>query len=219
MKLASTLPKGQNYKIYVDNYFTSVPLVAKLLEQGIHYGGTARQVRLQVHTSKYKYALKSRRWYMYIFWHTITLAVVNAWLLYKRYCQALKMPKKETLNMRMFQAQLASSLILVGTAPKTPKRGRPSAGNRSPGAAGSPLDAGKRPSLGDGSPSGPSSKKTCAHPPLDVRRDLTGHFIHKITRGRCRHCSKGYTNTQCSKCDVRLCFSEDKNCFWDYHCN
>ncbi|XP_059184818.1 piggyBac transposable element-derived protein 3-like [Centropristis striata] len=46
MKLASTLAKGQNYKIYADNYFTSVPLVAKLLEQGIHYVGTARQVRL-----------------------------------------------------------------------------------------------------------------------------------------------------------------------------
>lgn len=86
-------------------------------------------------------------------------------------------------NMRMFQAQLASSLILViiyfcylpclwyiwlvsscifemymnwyiysffsnqvGTASKTPKRGWPSAGNRSPSRAKSPLDAGKRPS-------------------------------------------------------------------------
>ncbi|CAG5954660.1 unnamed protein product, partial [Menidia menidia] len=62
--------------------------------------------------AKYKFTLKSRRWYMYIFWHTITLAVVNAWLLYKRHCQALAMPKKEMLNMRKFQAQLASSLIL-----------------------------------------------------------------------------------------------------------
>ncbi|GAA6072529.1 piggyBac transposable element-derived protein 3-like [Tachysurus ichikawai] len=33
MKLASTLPEGQNYKIYADNYFTGVPLVVKLLEQ------------------------------------------------------------------------------------------------------------------------------------------------------------------------------------------
>ena len=35
-------------------------------------------------TAKYKFHLKSHRWYLYIFWHTITLAVVNAWLLYKR---------------------------------------------------------------------------------------------------------------------------------------
>lgn len=200
MKLASTLPEGQNYKIYADNYFTSVPLIEKLLDHGIHYVGTARQVRLpncnleddkslkkkgrgtfdyrvevkhnisavkwydnravtlvssfagtepvqkiqrwdkanktyieverpyivgtynkymggvdllDSFTAKYKFPLKSRRWYMYIFWHTITLAVVNAWLLYKRDCQALKISKKETLNMRHFQAQLASSLILV----------------------------------------------------------------------------------------------------------
>ncbi|KAM3850305.1 tripartite motif-containing protein 16-like, partial [Diretmus argenteus] len=38
MKLASTLPEGQNYKIYADNYFTSVPLIQKLLDHGIHYG-------------------------------------------------------------------------------------------------------------------------------------------------------------------------------------
>ncbi|KAJ4926982.1 hypothetical protein JOQ06_014723 [Pogonophryne albipinna] len=46
MKLASTLPEGQNYKIYADNYFTCVPLVVKLLDRGIHYVGTARQVSL-----------------------------------------------------------------------------------------------------------------------------------------------------------------------------
>lgn len=37
------------------------------------------------HLQQNKYALKSWRWYMYIFWHTITLAVVNAWLLYKQH--------------------------------------------------------------------------------------------------------------------------------------
>ncbi|KAL3056545.1 hypothetical protein OYC64_019099 [Pagothenia borchgrevinki] len=46
MKLASMLPEGQNYKIYTDNYFTCVQLVVKLLDRGIHYVGTARQVRL-----------------------------------------------------------------------------------------------------------------------------------------------------------------------------
>ncbi|KAI9517802.1 hypothetical protein NQZ68_000971 [Dissostichus eleginoides] len=47
MKLASTLPEGQNYKIYADNYFTCVPLVVKLLDHGIHYVGQAEcEVRL-----------------------------------------------------------------------------------------------------------------------------------------------------------------------------
>ncbi|KAF1385313.1 hypothetical protein PFLUV_G00106440 [Perca fluviatilis] len=171
-----------------------------------HVGGVDL---LDSFTAKYKFPIKSRRWYMHIFWHTIILAVVNAWLLYKRDCKALKMSSKETMNRRQFQAQLASSLILVNATLQTPKRGRPSPGQGSPATqavtSGSPLNAQKRPS------------KRCAHLPLDVRRDLVAHFPRKTGRGRCRHCSKGYTNTQCSKCDVRLCFSEDKNCFWDFH--
>jgi hypothetical protein len=84
-------------------------------------------------TAKYKFPIKSRRWYMYIFWHTIILAVVNAWLLYKRDCKALKVSSKETMNRRQFQAQLASSLILVNATLQTPKRGRPSSGLREDG--------------------------------------------------------------------------------------
>ena len=75
---------------------------------------------------KNKFPMKSHRWYIYIFWHTIILAVINAWLLYKRDCKALKMTKKEIRNRR--QAQLATSLILVNTHNTTPKRGRPSSG-------------------------------------------------------------------------------------------
>ncbi|KAL7833680.1 hypothetical protein AOLI_G00286400 [Acnodon oligacanthus] len=57
--------------------------------------------------------MKSHRWYIYIFWHAIILAIINAWLLYKRDCKACIIPKKEMLNRRGFQVQLASSLILV----------------------------------------------------------------------------------------------------------
>ncbi|XP_054481432.1 piggyBac transposable element-derived protein 2-like [Anoplopoma fimbria] len=160
-------------------------------------------------TAKYKFPIKSRRWYMYIFWHTIILAVINAWLLYKRDCKALKVSSKETMNRRQFQAQLASSLILVNATLQTPKRERPSSGKGSPATqsvtSGSPLNAQKRPS------------KRCANLPLDVRKDLVGHFPRKTGRGRCRQCNKGYTNTQCRKCDVRLCFLDNRDCFWDFH--
>ncbi|KAL7870991.1 hypothetical protein SRHO_G00084880 [Serrasalmus rhombeus] len=82
--------------------------------------------------AKYKFPMKSRWWYIYIFWHTITLSVINAWPLYKRDCKACNIPKKEILNRRGFQAQLASSLILVNSIPPKPKRGRPSLGRGSP---------------------------------------------------------------------------------------
>ncbi|XP_061909468.1 piggyBac transposable element-derived protein 2-like [Entelurus aequoreus] len=156
-------------------------------------------------SAKYKFPIKSRRWYMYIFWHAIILAVVNAWLLYKRDCEALKVSSKVTMNKRPFQAQLASSLILVNATLETPKRGRPSSGKGSPATqtvtSGSPLNAQKRPF------------KRCAHLPLDVHKDLVAHFPRKTGRGRCRHCNTGYTNTQCRKCYVRLCFTDDRDCF------
>ena len=41
MKLAFTLPEGQNYKIYADSYFPCVPLLEKLLDRGIHHVGTS----------------------------------------------------------------------------------------------------------------------------------------------------------------------------------
>ncbi|XP_051524126.1 piggyBac transposable element-derived protein 2-like [Myxocyprinus asiaticus] len=241
MKLASTLPEGQNYKIYADSYFTCIPLVVQLLRSGIHYVGTARQVHLpncnladeksfkksergsfdfrvkgnynicavkwfdnrvvtlvssfaspepvqkikrwdkatktnteverpyivgtynkfmggvyllDTFAAKYKFLIKSKRWYLYIFWHTIILAVINAWLLYERDCKALNILPKELLNRRQFQAELADSLILVNTTPIKPKRGRPSSAGGSPltqtVTSKSPLNAHKRPSS-DGS--------------------------------------------------------------------
>lgn len=303
MKLASTLPHSHNCKIYADNFFTSIPLIVRLVDCGIHYTGTARQVRLpncnledekslkkkgrgsfdvrvesnhnicavkwfdnrQVtlvssfagpqpvekiqrwdktakrfveverpyivaaynkfmggvdlldsFAAKYKFPMKSYRWYLYIFWHTIILAVINAWLLYKRDCKALDIPKKQMLNRRMFQAQLASSLILIGTAGSVSKRGRPSASPVS--SRGGTLTSQKRQFTDDGGSSAAmTAKKSNAHPPKEVCKDMIGHFPIKADRGRCRHCAKGYTNTLCRKCNVRLCFSEQNNCFWNYH--
>ena len=116
---------------------------------------------------------------------------------------SLKMSSKETMNRRQFQAQRASSLILVNTALQTPKRERPSSDKGSPATvtAWSPLTPQKRPS------------KRSAHLPLALRKDIVVHFPVKTGTGSCRHCTKRYTNMQCSKCDVHLCFSEVKNCW------
>uniref|UniRef100_A0A3Q4GCX2 PiggyBac transposable element-derived protein domain-containing protein n=1 Tax=Neolamprologus brichardi TaxID=32507 RepID=A0A3Q4GCX2_NEOBR len=35
--------------------------------------------------ARYKYHMKSRRWYLYLFWQTIMLGVVNAWLIYRQH--------------------------------------------------------------------------------------------------------------------------------------
>ena len=42
LKLTKTLPKNPGFKIFADNYFTSVPLVEKLLKDGFYYVATIR---------------------------------------------------------------------------------------------------------------------------------------------------------------------------------
>ncbi|KAL8563364.1 hypothetical protein ACOMHN_008203 [Nucella lapillus] len=67
----------------------------------------------------YKYPIKSRRWYMYIFFHTTCITVVNAWLWYRRHCTLLKV---KAMKLSDFQTQVSDALIQV----KRPV-GRPSA--------------------------------------------------------------------------------------------
>uniref|UniRef100_A0A673C3E2 PiggyBac transposable element-derived protein domain-containing protein n=1 Tax=Sphaeramia orbicularis TaxID=375764 RepID=A0A673C3E2_9TELE len=137
--------------------------------------------------ARYKYNMRSRRWYIYLFWHSIMLALVNAWLTYRRDCKLLG---ERPLNQRRFQAEVATSLILIQA-----KRGRPS------------LDSNTTPQ-----PATP--KRVRVRVPNDVRLDQVAHWPVKCAkRGRCTVCKQNATTTLCQKCDVRLCFTEERNCF------
>ena len=48
LKLTKTLPKNAGFIIFADNYFTSAPLVEKLLKDGFFYIGTIRIPRMRV---------------------------------------------------------------------------------------------------------------------------------------------------------------------------
>jgi len=285
LQLTETLPTDKCYKVFADNFFTSVPLIEKLQERGMHYVGTVRPNRLPgcvlqneselkkrgrgsfvhkveqtrnivavrwfdnrsvnllstyvgvepiqqsrrwdkktkqyiyidrpeiVHEynhfmggidlldsllAKYRYKMKSRRWYLYLFWHTLVIGLVNAWLVYRRDCSLLSMQKREILNRRRFQAQVADALILVSVSRK---RGRPS--------------------LEDSTVL--AEKKVCREirngPCDDVRKDCFAHWPAKTDkRGRCKVCVKNQTNTLCEKCNVRLCFTDERNYFRFFSC-
>jgi hypothetical protein len=66
---------------------------------------------LDCYLSKYAVRIRAKRWYIYIFWHTIKLMLINAWLSYRRACTVLGMRKKDVLNQRHFQAKIATLLI------------------------------------------------------------------------------------------------------------
>ncbi len=46
-KLTDTLPAGMSFKVYADNYFTSIPLVEKLKHRDIFYIGTVKMNRVK----------------------------------------------------------------------------------------------------------------------------------------------------------------------------
>lgn len=136
--------------------------------------------------ARYKYHMRSRRWYLYLFWQTIMLGLVNAWLLYRRDCKLLGVHKP--LKQRSFQAEVATSLILLHS-----QRGRPSLNATSPP---------------------PPPKRVRVGVPDDVRVDQVAHWPVKCDkRGRCKFCKINAATTLCEKCDVRLCFTEERNCF------
>lgn len=55
--------------------------------------------------------------------------------------------------------------------------------------------------------------------PLDsIRYDQVGHGTPTFTsKGRCMYCSNGRTKFFCSKCNVRLCLVENRNCYMAFH--
>ena len=142
----------------------------------------------------YKYSIRSRRWYMYIWWHTVTLAVINAWNLYRRDQKDLN-PRKKTLPLRRFQASVGTSLTSAGKV----RCGRPL-------------------SSPEATPTPPRKRKTASVPP-DVRKDGLNHFPTWESRQRCKHCrdKPRFTCVYCVKCKVHLCLNKERNCFQDYH--
>lgn len=145
---------------------------------------------------KYRYKLRSKRWYLHIFWFTVEVSVVNAWLLFRRDFKRSGLDLKKMIPLKEFQSQIANSLIKCGKTSK--KRGRPSSSDIS------------FPST--------SRQKKKVDPPTDVRNDGYQHFPIFSSRGKCALCKVGFTETCCCKCGVRLCIKKHNNCFFDFHC-
>ncbi len=119
--------------------------------------------------ARYKYHMRSHRWYIYLFWQTIMLGLVNAWLIYRRDCKQLGVMKP--LKQRSFQAEVATSLILVQA-----QRGRPTI-------------------RGTSSLPPPPPKRVRVGVPDDVRTDQVAHWPAKcdnawplqILQSQCNH--------------------------------
>lgn len=278
LKLIKNLPAHKNYKIYYDNWFSSVPLIDALNEKGILCLSTVRANRLKglklkedkelkregrgaldfsieqrtdsvvvkwfdnksVHLLSnyagvdpidtcdrwdrklgrrlqvqrpfavkeynkfmggvdlcdmlielYRINFKSNKWYMRIFFYLLDMCVVNAWLLHRR-VKATENDKKP-LSLLEFKEDVASGLI---SSNLTCKRGRPSSSEQRPA----------------------KKRRTGCHPSDSSRLDQLSHWPDWTSKPqRCRQCIKAHSNMHCQKCNVNLCCTKNRNCFYLYH--
>ncbi len=98
---------GRSVKVQVD---LSRPYIVKTYNK--YMEGIAK---LDMMCALYKPSLESRRWFIYLWLHSIMITVVNVRILYCRHQKALGI-------RRHYQAQIASSLAAAGK----PRRERPS---------------------------------------------------------------------------------------------
>lgn len=139
----------------------------------------------------YRIPSRARRWYFAIFCYLIDLAIVNAWLQYRRDNSS----QTKVLDLKHFRLDVSQGLAARST---TRRRGRPSF-EESP----APKKQIKKPSI--------------QRPHEELRFDGTDHWPVYGDKGRCRNCTNGYTTIKCSKCNMLLCFTSKKNCFVQFH--
>lgn len=66
--------------------------------------------------------MKTKKWYMRIFYHMVDMTIVNAWLLYKRV--EIEKGNNVPMPLKHFRIDIAHCLTKMGKL-CTPKRGRP----------------------------------------------------------------------------------------------
>ena len=73
----------------------------------------------------YLISVKTKRWFIKVFWYLVDIAKVNDWILYKRHRVQLSIPQKEKKTLLDFSCELAESLIKASKTVASSSRGRP----------------------------------------------------------------------------------------------
>lgn len=84
-----------------------VPCPKIVQEYNMHMGGVDL---MDSFLGRYHIRMKSRKWYLRLFYHLIDLAVINYWVLMKKNCIAKGIPKKQLSNLGQFRNELAAIL-------------------------------------------------------------------------------------------------------------
>lgn len=150
---------------------------------------------------RYHIAIKSRKWTTRLAYHLLDMAMINAWLLYRR-AKCENGEEGEKMKLHEFICEVSDILCRAGNIER--RRGRP------------PKDDEEQP------PNVDSKKKNVVLPPDDVRFDGIDHLPmseeEKKVRCRCQQQNcKSRSQIYCVKCRVHLCCNSDRNCFLKFH--
>ena len=149
---------------------------------------------------RYHIRAKTRDPMIRIFYHLVDMAATNAYILHRRmYSENLSSDNKNEKILQLPQFREAIAAGLVGYQDRRDV-GRPAC---SPSQLN--LIHGQR----------------CKHPIGDIRFDKYDHFPIWLSRDqgkkKCKYCKTSETQCFCEKCQLHLCCSSSKNCFFAYH--
>ena len=62
-------------------------------------------------------------------------------------------------------------------------------------------------------------RRPVVHTPCKtVREDFMSHWpSFAVKKNNCWHCKTGIIRMMCMKCNVHLCLTSSRNCFYDFH--
>ncbi|XP_065584326.1 piggyBac transposable element-derived protein 3-like [Artemia franciscana] len=142
--------------------------------------------------------LRTRKWYMRIFWWLIDTTVCNSWLLFRSDVKALTLRRDEPMILRTFRSEVAAGLYASARVMPQLRRGGPSA------------DV-------EASPS-PIRSLNRIRTAMSAQADGLDHWPKKTDKqSRCKECKSGYTTFECEKCELPLCLTAKSNCFKAFH--
>lgn len=149
--------------------------------------------------SLYPLSTRTRKWPVRVVFHFIGFAVCNSWLEYVRDASAETLPKKDVKDVLSFQIDIARSFIASNKS-EPPRRGRPSNGAQT------------------------SSKKAHNAMPMptnSARFDGANHWPKHTDSKFAQKCRNAGCDSRsricCRKCNVFLCLSATKDCFYEFH--
>jgi len=201
-------------------------------EYNAHMGGVDLMDGLM---GRYHIRAKTRDAATRIFYHLIDMAATNAYILHRR-IQTENASKENILALPDFRETLAAGLVTYknknfpGRPINTKNASSPRWGNQSPSSqSGRTINSPS--SHAEWAKQSPLSHRPfqhelkqgqkSKHPISDLRFDQLNHFPHWLDRNSgkrcCKHCKSSQTQCICTKCNLHLCCTANKNCFLEYH--